>query len=119
VIPGTSENVLYAELTWRHPKGWFVSGDALYVDNQFGDNANTVFGVVDSYTLGNLRLGYDANVGNFAVSPFVGVNNLFDEAYTANVRLNPIGVGTAAGRYFEPGPPRNAYAGVTLNWKFR
>jgi hypothetical protein len=30
------------------------------------------------------------------------------------VRLNAFG-----GRYFEPGPGRNGYAGVTLNWKFR
>jgi hypothetical protein len=33
--------------------------------------------------------------------------------------LNPFGVGTAAGRYFEQGPTRNVYAGVTLNWNFR
>ena len=119
VIPGTSENIFYGELTWRHEKGWYASGDVLFVDNQFGDNANTSFGLVDAYTIANLRLGYDADVANFTVSPFIGVNNLFDETYTANVRLNPVGVGTAAGRYFEPGPPRNAYAGVTLGWKFR
>jgi iron complex outermembrane receptor protein len=112
VIPGTSENVLFAELTYRHPQGWFGALDALYIDDQFGDNANTAR--IDGYTIANLRLGYDADVGNFRVSPFLGVNNLLDETYTANVRLNPVG-----GRYYEPGPWRNAYAGVTLNWRFR
>jgi iron complex outermembrane recepter protein len=111
LIPGTAKNVLYGELTYRTPKGWFASGELVYADKQFGDNANTV--PVDSYTLGNLRLGYEADLGDFTVSPFLGVNNLFSETYTANVRLNAFG-----GRYFEPGPPRNGYAGVTLNWKF-
>ena len=62
----------------------------------------------------NLRFGYDVDLGNFTLSPFVGVNNVGDEAYTSNVRLN-----AAAARYFEPGPRRNAYAGLTVDWKFR
>ncbi len=112
VIPGTSQNVLYGELAYRTPQGWYASGELLYVDKQFGDNANAV--AIDGYTLGNLRLGYDAEIGNMSVSPFLGINNLFGETYTANIRLNAFG-----GRYFEPGPPRNGYAGVAINWKFR
>src|SRR5690606_27062992 len=111
VIPGTSENVLYGELVYTHPRGWYAAADLIFIDEQFGDNANTV--AVDSYTLSNLRLGYDIDVGRLNVSPFLGVNNLTDEEYTANVRLNPFG-----GRYFEPGPGRNGYAGVTLNYRF-
>jgi iron complex outermembrane recepter protein len=118
VIPGTAENTLFAGLSYTHPRGWFVAGDALFIDEQFGDNQNSAAGLVDSYTVANLRAGYQASIGKMALSPFVGVNNLFDEDYTANVRLNPVGVGTAAGRYFEQAPTRNAYAGVSLNWKF-
>lgn len=112
VIPGTSENVLFGEVSYRHPRGWFAAADALYIDEQFGDNANTV--VIDDYTLLNLRFGYETEIGNLDVSPFVGIANVTDETYTANVRLNALG-----GRYFEPGPGRNGYAGVALNWKFR
>jgi iron complex outermembrane receptor protein len=112
VIPGTSENVLFGELSYRSPSGWFAATDVLYVDEQFGDNANLV--PINDYTIANLRLGYEVDLGDFTLSPFLGVHNLFDETYTANVRLNAFG-----GRYFEPGPGRNGYAGVTLNWKFR
>jgi iron complex outermembrane receptor protein len=42
------------------------------------------------------------------------VHNLTDETYTSNVRLNAFGA-----RYFEPGPGRNGYAGITVDWKFR
>jgi iron complex outermembrane receptor protein len=112
VIPGTAENVLFGEFMYRAPSGWFAAADVLYVDEQFADNANLV--LVNDYTLSNLRFGYEAEFDNFAIAPFVGVNNVTDEEYTANVRLN-----AAANRYFEPGPTRNAYAGITFDWKFR
>ncbi len=104
VIPGTAKNTLYASLSYEHPRGWFVAGDALSVDDQFGDNANSAAGFVDGYTIANLRAGYEADVGRMTLSPFVGLNNLFDEDYTANVRLNPFGVGHGRGPLFRAGP---------------
>jgi iron complex outermembrane receptor protein len=112
VIPGTAENVLFGEFTYRAPSRWFVAADVLYVDEQFADNANAV--VVNDYTLSNLRVGYEANIGNVTLAPFAGLNNITDEDYTANVRLN-----AAAARYFEPGPTRNGYFGLTFDWNFR
>jgi iron complex outermembrane recepter protein len=112
IIPGTPENLLFAELVYRAPRGWYAAADAIYVDDQYGDSANGV--LVADYTLTNLRFGYDVELGSFRLAPFVGVNNLGDETYTANVRIN-----ATANRYFEPGPGRNAYAGIALDWKFR
>jgi len=104
---------LVAEFSYRAPRGWYVAADALYIDGQFGDSANLVS--VADYTLTNLRFGYDAELGGgLRLAPFVGINNVGDETYTANVRIN-----ATANRYFEPGPGRNGYAGVTLDWKFR
>jgi iron complex outermembrane receptor protein len=114
VIPGTAENVLYGELAYTAPGGWFIAGEAIYTDEQYGDNGNTGAGLVEDYTLATVRFGYDLDFGDFTLSPFLGVNNLLDETYTSNVRLNAFG-----GRYFEPGPGRNGYAGITLDWKFR
>ena len=108
-----------SELSYRNPHGWFLSGDATYAGDQFGDNNNTAFGKTDAYTLASLRMGWDFNLPKTVVSPYLGVDNLLDETYTANLRLNPVGVGTAAGRYFEPGPPRTAYAGVSLHRRYR
>jgi iron complex outermembrane receptor protein len=114
LIPGTAENVIFGEFAYRAPRGWYAAADVLYVDEQFGDNANTV--VIGDYTLTNLRFGHTFELGDggLALSPFVGINNLTDEDYTSNVRLN-----AAFARYFEPGPGRNGYAGVTLDWNFR
>ncbi len=112
IIPGTPENLLFAEFAYRAPRGWYVAADATYVDQQYGDSANAV--VVADYTLTSLRFGYEMECDAFSLAPFIGINNLGDEAYTANARIN-----ATANRYFEPGPGRNAYAGVTLDWKFR
>jgi iron complex outermembrane receptor protein len=114
LIPGTAENVLYGELAYTAPGGWFIAGDAIYTSEQNGNNGNTAAALVDAYTLASIRFGYDVDLGDFTLSPFVGVNNLFDETYTSNVRLNAFG-----GRFFEPGPGRNGYAGLTLNRRFR
>jgi iron complex outermembrane receptor protein len=112
VIPGTPENLLFAEFSYRAPRGWYVAADAIYVDEQFGDSANNV--VIPDYTLANLRMGYELELDNLVLSPFIGVNNLSDETYTANARIN-----AAANRYFEPGPGRTGYGGIAVNWKFR
>jgi iron complex outermembrane receptor protein len=112
VIPGTPENLLFAEFSYRAPRGWFIAADALYVDEQFGDTGNVV--VIPDYTLANLRMGYDIELDSLVLAPFIGVNNLSDETYTANVRIN-----AAANRYFEPGPGRTGYGGISVNWKFR
>ena len=55
--------------------------------------------------------GKDLESGSMQISPFIGINNLFDESYNSNVRINAFG-----GRFYEPAPDRNFYAGVTLRF---
>jgi iron complex outermembrane receptor protein len=109
VIPGTAKDVFFGEVSYRHPRGWFAAIDALYVGDQFTNNANSVTN--DSYVVSNLRLGMDLMPGSMKISPFLGINNLFDETYNGNVRINAFG-----GRFFEPAPDRNIYAGVTVRF---
>lgn len=110
-IPGIPDNVLFGEIAFDHPSGFYGAIDVQFVDELYANNANTAS--IDSYTISNLRLGYDAVIGSFDLSPFVGINNLFDTSYTANVRLNAFG-----GRYFEPGPGQNIYAGISVRYRF-
>jgi iron complex outermembrane receptor protein len=109
VIPGSAEDVLFGELTYAHPSGWFASIDVLYVSEQFANNTNSV--AVDSYTVSNVRLGANLDLGRTQVSPFIGINNLTDETYFSNIRINAFG-----GRFYEPAPDRNFYAGVTIDF---
>ncbi len=110
-IPGIPDNMLFGEISYDHPSGLYGAINVQFIDELYANNANTAS--INSYTISNLRLGYDAVIGSFDLSPFVGINNLFDTSYTANVRLNAFG-----GRYFEPGPERNIYAGISVRYRF-
>jgi len=111
-IPGIADEVLFGELMYRHERGWYAALDILHTGEQFANNANTV--VDDGYTVANLRLGLEKELDSMTISPFLGINNLSDETYIANIRINSF-----AGRFFEPAPGSNAYAGVTVSFRRR
>lgn len=110
-LPGLPDHQFYAELAYTHDSGLYVVWDILYIDKFFANNANTA--INKSSTVANLRAGYRGRIGKWAVSPFVGLNNMFDENYISNVRINGFG-----GRLFEPAPDFNVYAGLTLRHSF-
>jgi len=110
-IPGNPEQQLFVELAWRGRGGVYLIGDYLAVGEFYADNANAV--EIDGYQLANLRGGVDWQTERWSVSPFVGVNNLFDESYFGNVRPNG-----AFGRFYEPAPERNVFAGISVRRRF-
>ena len=110
-IPGVPQDQAFLELAYRSERGWFAVLDALDVSELYADNANLVRS--DSYMVSNLRFGYDGQVGSFTLSPFIGVYNLTDEEYNSNVRIN-----AAAGRYYEPAPEQQLYAGISARYSF-
>ena len=74
----------------------------------FGTNA-----VAPSYTIFNLRAGFDQNLSKFRVSEFLRVENIFDKQYIGSVRIND-----SNARYFEPSPGRNYLVGVNASYQF-
>lgn len=110
-LPGLPENQFFAELAYRRENGFYLVWDILAVDDLAVNNANTV--VSDSYTVSNLRAGYRLRLAGLELEPFVGVNNLFDENYMSNIRLNGFG-----GRVFEPAPPLNVYGGLSARMNY-
>ncbi|MGR8950761.1 MAG: TonB-dependent receptor family protein, partial [Gammaproteobacteria bacterium] len=110
-LPGIPEHQFYAEVAYTHPTGFYTTWDIIHVGRFFANNANTLR--AGQHTVSNLRFGRNFNVASATVSPFVGINNFFDEDYFANVRLNAFG-----GRSFEPAPDRNIYGGVTIRTNF-
>lgn len=110
-IPGVPEHLLDLSLEWRHASGLFAALEGRYVGAFYADDLNTVES--DAYGVVDARLGWEIRLGRFALTPMVGLNNLANELYDDNIRLN-----AAGGRYYEPAPEIEVYGGATLAWRF-
>ncbi|MBW2698566.1 MAG: TonB-dependent receptor [Deltaproteobacteria bacterium] len=110
-IPGVPEQLLSIDLAWRHRLGFFAGIQGRYVGTFYANDANTV--EADSYGVVDLRAGWEIEIGSWLLMPHVGVNNILDQTYDDNVRIN-----ATAGRYFEPAPEIEVYGGVTLAYRF-
>ena len=111
-LPGIPEQLVNVSLDWTQQSGLYAGWDLLYAGPFYADNANRV--EVGDYVVSNLRGGFRWQADRCSFEPFVGVNNLLDERYMSNIRLN-----AAFGRYYEPAPGRNAYGGVLVSCGFR
>jgi iron complex outermembrane receptor protein len=58
-------------------------------------------------------MGYVKEFDSWEVSPFVGINNMFNEHYSNNIRLN-----AGFDRFFEPAPEINIYGGIQVRYNF-
>ena len=110
-IPGIPQQFFNLDLNWQHASGFYAGWDLLYAGGFYADNANAV--KTDAYVVSNLRLGYRWAGRHWQLEPFAGVNNLFDEEYFGNIRLN-----AGFGRYYEPAPERNYFAGLRFQADF-
>ena len=108
-LPGLPENFGYLGLTYQGDSGLSATVEAVYSGELVANNANTA--EVSSYTVANLRLSHELETGQWIIRPYFGINNMFDESYNSNIRINAFGA-----RYFEPAPGRNFYAGVVVNF---
>lgn len=111
-VPGIAPHRL--ETSLRADRGpWFgelrleVRGDVP------ANDANDA--TAESFTLVDLRFGAsEIGAGNMRFSPFAGITNLANVRYATSVVVNAFGR-----RYFEPGPDRGAYVGLSIFWERR
>ncbi len=117
-LPGVPEHQFYAVVNYRHPSGLYVNWDMLHVNRYWADNGNTAQN--PSYQVANLRFGRPFVRGNVTFEPYVGLNNMFNEEYNGNVRLNAVAPPApgATPRYFEPAPEKNVYGGIQVRYDF-
>lgn len=105
-LPGLPERFGYLGLSYASDRGFSGLFETIYAGDLYANNANSV--EVPSYLVSNLRFGFDFHSNKWLFKTFAGVNNLFDEDYNNNIRINTFG-----GRYFEPAPGRHVYVGFS------
>lgn len=106
-LPGIPKHVANFGLQYRSDKGIYVGVQTAIVGLQYANDSNEA--EVEGYENISIRGGYDFNYKNVVIQPYIGINNLLDQEYTDNVRINAFG-----GRFFEPAPGFNAYGGITV-----
>jgi iron complex outermembrane receptor protein len=109
-LPGLPELFGYLGLKYQSENGFQATFETSYSGDLFANNANSV--KVPSYVVSGLRASYQFESGNWLFQPYGGINNLFNESYNSNIRINAFG-----GRYFEPAPERNYYAGIVIRFQ--
>ncbi|MCG5537962.1 TonB-dependent receptor [Halorhodospira sp. 9622] len=113
-IPGVPRAHGYLEAAWQAPNGWRVAGDLRASEGIWADDRNTQRS--SGYSEVGLHASRTFVTDAYEAQPFFGVNNLFDETYDANVRINAataeVDGSLEEGGYFEPAPERTIYAGI-------
>jgi iron complex outermembrane receptor protein len=109
-LPGLPRHFGYFGVDYDSESGLTATVETAYSGRLFADTANT--GSVPGYTISNLRLSRDIDAGSWIFRPYLGINNIFDERYNDNIRVN-----AAGDRYFEPAPDRNIYAGIVVRFE--
>lgn len=108
-LPGVAPNRGDITLGWQ-PSRLFVEWETRASSRMPVNDANSER--ADSWVIHGTRAGVvDIAAGPFRLAPHVGVFNLFDRRYMTSVVVNAFG-----GRFYEPGPPRSAYAGISAKF---
>ncbi len=115
-LPGLPRHQLFAEAAWRGVDGLFLIANARYSSDVFAENTNET--EVDDYVVAGLRGGKAWRLNSGELTLHAGVNNLFNEEYFSNLRINANSdrPDPADRGYFEPAPGRHFYAGASYAW---
>jgi iron complex outermembrane receptor protein len=111
-IPGIFKNQLYGELSWQYPSlGLRTAFETIVNSKQYANDFNTAY--ANGYAISNLKLNFDQKLGNWKLSEFGRIENIFDRNYVSTVRIND-----SNGEYYEAGAGRNYMAGVSATYQF-
>ena len=108
-LPGVAPNRGDVTLGW-HPSRLFIDWEIRASSRMPVNDANSER--ADAWVIHGARAGViDIVAGPLRLAPHVGVFNLLDRRYMTSVVVNAFG-----GRYYEPGPPRSFYAGMSARF---
>lgn len=111
-IPGTYRSQIYGEIAWNYkPLGFFSAFEGRHNSKVYVDDRNT--DTASSYTIFNLRAGFEQTIENWRFKEFLRIENMFDKEYVGSVRIND-----GNRLFFETGADRNYLLGLSANYQF-
>ena len=109
-LPGVPHNDAYARLQWGGETGWRAALTGQYLSAIAVNDANTEYAA--AYPVFGASGGYSRDFGATRVSVFLRLNTLLDRRYAGSVIVDD-----GNGRYFEPAPGFNVFAGITAAFR--
>jgi iron complex outermembrane receptor protein len=106
LIPGIPSQMLDLDLIFKLSRGRSLIISNRLIGERYADNANET--LISSYNLLNIKYSKEI-FSNSEI--FLGVNNIFNQEYFDNIRINAFGK-----RYYEPAPKRNFYFGINFSF---
>lgn len=106
-LPGIPKHMASLSWMYKNDSGLKIRIGNQYIGKLYAEDSNITN--VKGYIKTDLNIGYEKSLGGLKLSPFIGVNNLFNVAYNDNIRINAFG-----GRYYEPAPKMNVFGGLRL-----
>jgi len=106
LIPGIPSQMLDLDLIFKLSRGRSLIISNRLIGERYADNANET--LINSYNLLNIKYSKEI-FSNSEI--FLGVNNIFNQEYFDNIRINAFGK-----RYYEPAPKRNFYFGINFSF---
>jgi iron complex outermembrane recepter protein len=111
-IPGTYRSQIYGEVAWQYePLGFNMALEGRHNSKVYVNDRNT--DTAPSYTIFNLRAGFEQYFAHWQFKEYIRVENMFDKEYIGSIRVND---GNAL--FFEPGADRNYLLGLSAAYKF-
>ena len=107
-IPGIPNQLFDLSVLYKLDKDFNLKIDYQFVGERFADNFNLT--KIDSHSLLSFKLSKPFYIKKIKLTSFLGINNLLNEKYFDNIRLNAFGK-----RYYEPAPGRNFYLGLSTD----
>ena len=108
-LPGIPRNQFFINLTYKSKKDWITKITFENTGRFYADNSNSV--LINSFQKTRLQIGKSIEVQSNKIDLFLGVNNLLNQEYFDNIRLNAFG-----SRFYEPAPPRNIFSGLSFSF---
>ncbi|CAM8420561.1 CirA Outer membrane receptor proteins, mostly Fe transport [Candidatus Methylopumilus universalis] len=88
-LSGVYKNTAYSELSWKYPAFNFSSAiENIYYSDVNGYDSNAGDRKAEAFSIVNLRASLKQSYNNWSFSEFVRADNIFDEKYVGNVRVN-------------------------------
>ncbi|MCB5186173.1 TonB-dependent receptor [Methylobacillus gramineus] len=111
-LPGTYKSQIYGEIAWKHQTtGFSTAFEARHNSKVYVNDVNT--DTADSYTIFNIRAGFQQKLQNWRLSEYVRVENIFDKEYIGSIRVND-----GNNRFYEPSAGRNWLMGLNATYIF-